>query len=149
MQLRRPVVALLFTAALVSPSCGEDEPPPPPPAPEAPKEVAGPAIDAETKKKMDDDFAKASESAKAAFELKQKGIEAERAARGTGRTMFKEAADKFSYAFNTMGTWCEATGPEYVKLSTEQREFYIQPIANQRQGWLQEAARVNQLLTLK
>jgi hypothetical protein len=149
MQLRRPVLAALFSSAFLIPACGEDEPPPPAPAPEAPKEEAGPAIDPEVKKRMDDAMAKSRESAKAAFELKQKGIEAERATRGTGRQMFKDAADKFSYAFNTMGTWCEGTGPEYLALSVEQRQHYIQPIANERQGWLQEAARVNQLLTLK
>ena len=142
----RSILGLALVAGFFAGACSEEAPPPkkaPPPAPAAPPP---PAIDAEVKADLDKDLAQARALIEEAHALKAKGYELDKAAKGSGRQSFSDAATKTTQAYNIMGQWCEATGQKLAQLNLQQKEHYIAPITAERQNWLLEAAQLGRLM---
>jgi hypothetical protein len=141
------VAVLALAAAAAFGGCSESEPEKAPaPAPAAKPPEPPPAIDEAVKKQMDADMAEARTLVEQARELKKKGLELERAGpAGAGKPSFNQAATLYTQAHNKMGKWCEVTAKD-VTLTAEQRRYYVNPLAAERQGWLGEAATLGPLL---
>jgi hypothetical protein len=139
-------LSLSLVALVAASACSHEEEAPPPAAKPEPPKPKAPEIDATVKKALDDDAAAARGWVEEARALKQKGLDADRVKDGTGAANYTEAASLITRAVDKMGKWCETTGKENQSLTSEQREYYIRPLLAERQGWVQDAARLGILI---
>jgi hypothetical protein len=143
---QRTLICLALASAFFG-ACSDEEPPPPPkPVQTAPPPKPPPAIDAEVKARLDADIVAANALVEQARAAKKAGRELNKTkGKGAGKEMFSNSASLYYRAEQKLAQWTETTAVG-VNLTSEQREYYTDPLKKDRQLWIQEAAEISALM---